>query len=194
MSVPAPLLRDLRKSPNLITLSRVVLLFVAVYVHFNVHAALGMVLGFLAGFTDLVDGWWARRTGQVSRLGEVLDQFSDLVFEATMLYLAGQQVNGYPTELLLIYLFREFWVTTIRRFMAEYQINISSNFLGKLKTNFMLYGCVPAFASFSGLVPSLEPFAWYLGLFGVSAGIFLGYLAAFDYTRQFIRGYNEVCK
>jgi phosphatidylglycerophosphate synthase len=154
----------------------------------------GLVVGTIAGLTDLADGWVARRTGQVSRLGEILDQFSDLVFEAWVLYLAGSRENGYPAALLLIYLLREFWVVTIRRFMAEYQINISSNFFGKLKTNFLMYACIPAFGAFAGVMGPLDEFAWYLGLFGMSLGILFGYIAAWDYTKQFVRGYNEVIK
>ena len=123
----------------------------------------------------------------------MLDQFSDLVFEATVLFLASHAPGDYPRALLGVYLLREFWIVTIRRFMAEYQINIASNFLGKLKTNFLLYACIPAFGSFAGVFPGLQPFAWYLGLYGMSLGILFGYIAAIDYTRQFIRGYNQVC-
>lgn len=192
MSELAALSRDLRKIPNLLTLSRIVLVFVAAYINLRVHAAAGLALGIFAGLTDVFDGIVARKLKQVSRLGEVLDQFSDLVFESFVLYLAG--FYGYPPELLVAYLFREFWVVTMRRFMAEYQINIESSSLGKRKTNLIMGSCVPAFASFSGVAPSLDPYANYLGLFGMSLGIFLGYLAAIDYTRQFVRGYNRVCR
>lgn len=194
MSDRSALARDLRKLPNLITLSRIVLLLMALYLYFQVSPVAGLVVGTLGGLTDLFDGMIARATGQVSRLGEVLDQFSDLVFESVMLYLASNAPGDYPKTLLLLYLFREFWIVTIRRFMAEYRINIASNFLGKLKTNFLLYACIPAFCSFSGVVPDLQPFAWYLGLYGISLGLLFGYIAAFDYTLQFMRGYNEVCK
>lgn len=194
MSDPSAFRRDLRKLPNLITLSRVVLVCVAIFFYFKVHPGLGLVVGTIAGLTDLVDGWVARRTGQVSRLGEVLDQFSDLVFEAWVLFLATGRDDGYPAAILLAYLLREFWVVTIRRFMAEYRINIASNFLGKLKTNFLMYACIPAFGAFAGVMGPLNEFAWYLGLFGMSLGILFGYIAAWDYTKQFVRGYDEVIR
>lgn len=194
MSAPSALARDLRKLPNVITISRIFLLMLSIHLYFNVSSGWGLVVGTVAGFTDFVDGAVARATGQVSRLGEVLDQFSDLVFESIVLFLAAHAPGDYPKALLLVYLFREFWIVTIRRFMAEYRINIASNFLGKLKTNFICYGCIPAFISFAKLWPEAEPFAWYLGLYSISLGIFFGYVAAFDYSRQFIRGYNEVCR
>jgi len=186
--------RDLRKLPNLITLSRIVLVCVALYLYFRVDARVGLVVGTIAGLTDLVDGMVARATGQVSRLGEVLDQFSDLVFETWVLFLVAGQTPGYPQALVLVYLLREFWVVTLRRFMAEYHINIASNFLGKLKTNFLMYSCIPSFGAFAGIWGPLNEFAWYLGLYGMCFGILCGYIAAWDYTRQFIRGYDEVCR
>lgn len=194
MSESLAFVRDVKKLPNLITLSRVVLVSVAIFLYFKVDPVAGMIVGTIGGLTDLADGWVARRTGQVSRLGEVLDQFSDLVFEAWVLYLAGSRDAGYPGWLLLVYLFREFWVVTIRRFMAEYRINISSNFLGKLKTNLLLYSCIPAFGAFAGVMGPLNELAWYMGLYGLCLGLMCGYIAAWDYTKQFIRGYNEVCR
>ena len=50
--------------------------------------AVGAVLGAVAGATDYVDGWLARRTGQVTRLGEILDQFCDVALELAFLVFA----------------------------------------------------------------------------------------------------------
>ena len=186
--------RDLRKLPNLITISRVVLVCVAIFLYFKVDARVGLVVGTIAGLTDLIDGMVARATGQVSRLGEVLDQFSDLVFEAWVLYLVGAPEAGYPSWFLLAYLLREFWVVTIRRFMADYRINIASTVFGKLKTNFLMYGCIPSFGAFAGVFGPLNQFAWYLGLYGMGLGLIFGYIAAWHYTVQFVRGYDEVCR
>ena len=64
------LLADLRTTPNLVTLSRLALVL-AVFISYLSHLyVLGAALGAVAGATDYVDGWLARRTGQVTRLGE----------------------------------------------------------------------------------------------------------------------------
>src|SRR3954471_4474246 len=63
---------DLTTTPNLITLSRIVLIVVAAGLFFGGYRRMGVVLGAVAGWTDYLDGWLARRTGQVTRLGEIL--------------------------------------------------------------------------------------------------------------------------
>lgn len=183
---------DIKTLPNLMTLSRVVLIYVAVALYLSGAFGWALAIGTVAGLTDLFDGIVARRTGQVTRLGEVLDQFSDLIFEtqAFTLYIVVGWAWGVP--LLALYLFRELWVVSIRRFTAEYRINIQSNFLGKLKTNFIGYGSLLLFASLSGQLPEADPYMRWLGYVGFFGGVGLGYIAALDYTRQFIRGYNEV--
>jgi len=52
---------------------------------------LGIVLSTVAGVTDYLDGYIARRTGQVTRLGEILDQFCDLCFESFLIVMATAQ-------------------------------------------------------------------------------------------------------
>jgi cardiolipin synthase len=64
--------------PNLFSLARLCCIPVFVYLLFGRHnrAAAGWLLGVL-GMTDWLDGWMARRLGQVSELGKVLDPVAD---------------------------------------------------------------------------------------------------------------------
>ena len=82
---------DLRTVPNIITLSRIVLLWLGVLVYFYISHGVGIALAILAGVTDYLDGYIARRTKQVTRLGEILDQFCDLCFEAFIIIIATLQ-------------------------------------------------------------------------------------------------------
>ncbi|MES1172170.1 MAG: CDP-alcohol phosphatidyltransferase family protein [Bacteroidota bacterium] len=183
---------DLGTAPNIITLSRLALILIAAGLFFADHPGAGIALGVVAGVTDYLDGWLARRTGQVTRLGEILDQFSDIFFESMVLYIAIAQFHFLPLWVLPAYLARELWVTTIRRFMAGHQLNISTNFLGKLKTNFVMWGFVPTFLSIEGVLPALEPGLAILGRAGIGLGILFGYLSGADYTRQLVRGYDQI--
>src|SRR5688572_26802035 len=115
--MPGRLARDLRALPNIITLLRISLLIVAAAVYFAGARGTGIVLAVIAGVTDYLDGAVARATGQVTRLGEILDQFSDLCYESLVLIVAVAQ-GFFPPWVLLVYLAREFWVVCIRRFMA----------------------------------------------------------------------------
>jgi len=182
--------RDLRTAPNIITLLRIGLLCVAVPIFFYLSREVGIVLAILAGVTDYLDGYLARRLGQVTRLGEILDQFCDICFESFLITIATLQ-GFFPPYFIFLYLVREFWVTCIRRFMAEARINIPSSLAGKAKTNLVMWGFVPSYASLSALLPSAEPYLGHAGRIIVGLGLVLGYYSALGYTKTFVAGYSE---
>jgi CDP-diacylglycerol--glycerol-3-phosphate 3-phosphatidyltransferase len=183
---------DLATPPNIITLSRIALILLAAGLFFAGHQTVGIALAVVGGVTDYLDGWLARRTGRVTRLGEILDQFCDIFFESLVLFIAVAHFHFLPLWVMPAYLGREFWVTSIRRFMAGHQLNIETNFLGKLKTNFVMWSFFPTFLSIKQVMPALEPGLSYLGKFGVGVGILLGYSSAIVYTRQLMAGYDRV--
>ena len=183
---------DLKTAPNLITLSRLILILIAAGLFFSGRSHAGIALAVVAGLTDYLDGWLARRTGQVTRLGEILDQFCDIYFESMVLYIAIAQFHFMPLWLLPAYLARELWVTTIRRFMAGHQLNVATNFVGKLKTNFVMWGFFPTFLSIEGALPGLEPWLATLGRASVVFGMFCGYVSGWAYTRRLVVEYDQM--
>ena len=183
---------DLVTPPNLITLSRIALLLVAAGLFFAGHERVGIALAVIGGLTDYLDGWLARRTGKVTRLGEILDQFSDIFFESLVLYIACAQFHFLPLWVLTAYLAREFWVTSIRRFMAAHQLNIASSMLGKLKTNFIMWGFFPTYLAIEDVIPPATPFLTYLGRGAIALGLCFGYASGWSYSRQLVAGYNRV--
>jgi CDP-diacylglycerol--glycerol-3-phosphate 3-phosphatidyltransferase len=184
---------DVRSLPNLITLSRLALLVAAALIYFTFSEGLGILLAVVAGVTDYVDGMVARRTNQVTRLGEVLDQFSDMCFESLAMTVAVAR-GFFPPIALVIYLYREFWVTTVRRFMAHHQLNIPTNFYGKLKTNFLMWCFLPTFLTVGGFLPMLQPWMTYVARFGLVVGLGMGYVSGFLYTRAFVKGYDATSR
>jgi len=183
---------DLATTPNIMTLSRILLIVVGAGLLFAGYPLTGIVVAFVAGMTDYLDGWWARRTGQVTHLGEILDQFCDFFYESVVLYVAIAAFHFLPLWVMIAYLGREMWVTTIRRFMAGHQLNIASNLLGKMKTNFMLWGMVPAYVSIGGFLPGLDPALAYIARASILLGIAIGYVSAINYTHQMIAGYDRI--
>ena len=181
---------DLRTVPNIITLSRIVLLRLGVLVYFYISHGVGIARSILAGVTDYLDGYIARRTKQVTRLGEILDQFCDLCFEAFIIIIATLQ-EFFPPYIIFLYLFREFWVMCLRRFMAGARMNIPSSLAGKVKTNLIMWGFFPTYLSISALVPAAEPYLGHFGRLVVGLGIAAGYYSALGYTRAFAAGYAE---
>jgi CDP-diacylglycerol--glycerol-3-phosphate 3-phosphatidyltransferase len=181
---------DLRTAPNVITLLRIAFLFLAAPLYFYLSKPLGIGLAIVAGATDYLDGYLARRLKQVTRLGEILDQFCDLCFESFIITIATLQ-GFFPYFFIFLYLLREFWVVCLRRFMAGARMNIPSSLAGKVKTNLIMWGLVPTYLSISELLPSAEPYLGHAGRIIVGLGIAAGYYSALGYTKAFAAGYTE---
>jgi CDP-diacylglycerol--glycerol-3-phosphate 3-phosphatidyltransferase len=182
--------RDIRTVPNIITLSRILLVLLGAVVYFNVSHGWGIVLSIAAGVTDYLDGYIARRTGQVTRLGEILDQFCDLCFESFLIVIATVQ-HFFPPVIICAYLLREFWVASVRRFMAAAHMNIPSSLAGKAKSNLIMWSFLPTFLSVGDLLPALEPYLAYSAYVIIGLGLLASYVSAWGYTRAFVTGYAQ---
>jgi cardiolipin synthase (CMP-forming) len=130
--------RDLAALPNLVSLVRVPLALIFACVIDRPLIAL-LVLA-LAGASDVVDGWIARRTGRVTPLGIVLDPVTDKLFVLVVVgSLVFAQRLPFPEVLLLAT--RElgelplvaWWIGSQRRRRAKRE-NPMANLPGKLVT------------------------------------------------------------
>lgn len=74
--------RDLLLVPGILSLLRVPL--AAVFPFVVDRAPLAVLVIALAGITDVVDGWWARKFHQVTPIGTVIDPLSDKAFVASV--------------------------------------------------------------------------------------------------------------
>lgn len=76
----------LKHIPNILSVIRILLVFVFLYVFFvigNIYIAL--VIFLVAGATDVIDGFLARRNGWITNLGKILDPFADKLMQCTVL-------------------------------------------------------------------------------------------------------------
>jgi cardiolipin synthase (CMP-forming) len=189
--MPSSLARDIRTIPNVITLSRIGLLMVAAAVYFlGGRRGVAIALAVAAGLTDYLDGAVARATGQVTRLGEILDQLCDVSYESLVLTVTIS-AGVFPPWVMPVYLLREFWVLAIRRYVAEVGVNIPSSLAGKLKTNFVMWGFLPAVLSLSGVLPRAEPHLARAGHILVGVGLLFSYISGWGYTRAFMAAYGR---
>ena len=82
--------------------------------------------------TDWLDGWWARRTGESSDLGRLLDPVADkLLVTAVLIVLVGRV---FPAWMVALIVAREILVSGLRLAALERGIVMSARDLGKLKT------------------------------------------------------------
>lgn len=184
------LARDARTLPNLLTLLRIALVLAGAGLFSAGAPGWGIVLAGLGGASDVVDGAVARATGQVTRLGEILDQFSDVVFEALLLMMLVK-ASFIPTAVFVAYLTRELWVSSIRRFMAGERRNIVSSRVGKWKSVFLMSSFLPSFVAVAGLWPAGHDALAAAGRGGILVALVLSYLSGWNYTRQFFYAYDE---
>jgi CDP-diacylglycerol---glycerol-3-phosphate 3-phosphatidyltransferase len=86
----------------------------------------------LAMATDWLDGWWARRTGQSSDLGRLLDPVADkLLVIAALVMLVGRVL---PAWIVAAIVAREFLVSGLRLAALQRGVVMDARELGKLKT------------------------------------------------------------
>ena len=122
--------------PNVITILRVLLVpayLWAMYAHFAYANQLACLLFIIAGLTDLLDGYIARKYGQVTNLGKVIDPVADkIMVAAAMIALVSlQHLAGW---IVILMLFRDFAVGALRDVVAQQGTIIAAGFWGKLKT------------------------------------------------------------
>jgi CDP-diacylglycerol---glycerol-3-phosphate 3-phosphatidyltransferase len=92
----------------------------------------GVSLFLLAAITDALDGWLARRRGQVSRFGALLDPIADkLLISAAFISLVENQLA--PAWAVVIIIGREFAVSGLRAVAATEGWVIPASTAGKFK-------------------------------------------------------------
>lgn len=76
----------LKNIPNILSVIRILLVFVFVYVLFALNSPVWAIIVFLiAGATDVVDGFLARRFNWITNLGKILDPVADKLMQCTVL-------------------------------------------------------------------------------------------------------------
>ncbi|MBX3321033.1 MAG: CDP-diacylglycerol--glycerol-3-phosphate 3-phosphatidyltransferase [Nitrospira sp.] len=121
--------------PNVLTLLRILLIpvFIILFVNPTPDQSLAAAIVFaVAAVTDMLDGYIARRTGQVTKLGKLLDPLADklLVLSALILLMNVERVSAL---VVLLIVGRELAVTGIRAIAAGEGMIIPAETTGKYK-------------------------------------------------------------
>lgn len=106
------------------------------------HPAAGV--GFaLAGITDSLDGYFARKMGLTSRLGAFLDPVADkLIVAAALVLIVSSDPRWFIVIMATVIIGREIAVSALREWMAEIGARgrIKVSMLGKFKTIMQIFG------------------------------------------------------
>lgn len=134
----APSAPSVWNAANVVTVLRiaVVPVFAVVLLSDGGHTVTGRLLAtalfVLAAATDRLDGWLARRSGQVTDLGKMLDPIADKLLIGTALVLLSWLGDLWWAVTALV-LVRELGITVMRFFLLRYVVLPASRG-GKLKT------------------------------------------------------------
>lgn len=118
--------------PTFLTLSRIVLIPVFVLTVYQ-HPLLGAIIFSIASITDFLDGYLARRSGEITKFGIILDPIADKFLVISALIVLVDMVR-LPAWIAIVIIAREFLVTGLRVVALSKDIIIPAETGGKIKT------------------------------------------------------------
>jgi cardiolipin synthase len=169
--------------PNLLSLIRIVLIpvFVLLILHHGTEAAGLLLLGAVVS-TDWIDGYIARRTGQVSNLGKILDPVADRMAIAAGL-IALMVRDAFPLWAGLLVLVRDGLVILAGAvLLLRFRIRMDVRWIGKVATFALMVGIpLVAWGRFGLWLHGLaQPVGWIIFAGGIATYYLAGVLYAFD--------------
>ena len=173
--------------PNQLTLARLALAIVLFGLLEFHQYLIGMFVFLVAAGTDWIDGYWARKYGQVTKLGRVLDPFVDkIIICGAFIFLAAAPKSGITAWMAVVVVGRELLVTALRSFLEGEGADFSAVMSGKLK---MVLQCTAVAVSMFALsyqsarLP--EWLAWLLPI-SVWSAVALTIYSGVEYVRRAI--------
>jgi CDP-diacylglycerol--glycerol-3-phosphate 3-phosphatidyltransferase len=167
--------------PNTLTLFRIFMVPLLVAVMLTRYDVMIAALIFLAAsLTDLLDGYFARKRGQITTLGVLLDPVADkLLISSAFISLVQLDPAVVPAWMVVIIIGREFAVSGLRSIASAQGFTIDASELGKLKmatqvaaiTMLILGSKYPDFVTVGRIA------LWFVVLFAIASAV--------DYFRTF---------
>ncbi|MGM0555019.1 MAG: CDP-diacylglycerol--glycerol-3-phosphate 3-phosphatidyltransferase [Myxococcota bacterium] len=189
---------DVLNLPNLLTLFRIFLIpVVCLFVYFGdpMSGLIAVILFAVAGVTDWLDGYLARKRNLVSLTGKFLDPLADklLVMGVLVMLLPLGRLSPW---IVIIILAREFAIMGLRSIAAGEGFIIAAGQGGKFKTAFQMVGIL-------GLVIHYEYMVDYMfiefrmnfhlvGLWILIISVVFSLSSAFEYFRGFLEAIGEI--
>lgn len=179
--------------PNILTYSRIAVIPIIVVLLMlqgmarpmeenRLLSHISAVLFVLAGISDLVDGYYARKYGMVSILGKFVDPTADkLIHMAVMVMLIP--LGRFPAWLVVIILFREILISGLRAVSAAEGVVISAGVWGKRKMVWLTCGLTGLILYYPVLGVSVYSAGWVC----IVIGLVYSFLSAGEYLYLFFR-------
>jgi len=169
--------------PNALTLLRIFMvpfLVVVLLTKFDGRETVGLIIFLTAVTTDFLDGWLARRRGEITTLGTLLDPIADkLLISAAFISLV--ELGLAPAWMVVVVIGREFAVSGLRSIAAGRGILIPASSWGKAKMGTQI-------AAVSLLILALRHEVFYVpGLVALWLVVLVALISGIEYFGRFLR-------
>jgi CDP-diacylglycerol--glycerol-3-phosphate 3-phosphatidyltransferase len=141
---------------------------------FEGHAYWATALFCVAMLTDQVDGWLARRAGQTTDLGRILDPVADKILVLAALIVLVPVVPGWMVAIIVA---RELLVSGLRLAALERGVVVSARDIAKVKTWAQAVAVALAGLALAGVWD--DAVAWW----GLLVALVLTVVSGIDYAR-----------
>jgi len=121
--------------PNALTVARIPLtVLLCVFIEYRLWPA-ALVTFAVASSTDWIDGWWARKFGQLSTFGRVFDPLTDkILIGGAFIFLIPVPESSMRAWMVAVVIGRELMITGVRGYVESLGKKFGADWFGKLKT------------------------------------------------------------
>ena len=179
-TVMTPQKRSIYNVPNALTSIRFALAIAVMVLIPRGQFTPALVVFAIAASTDWMDGYWARKYGQVTKVGRIFDPFVDkIIICGTFIALVEVGQSGVASWMATVVVARELLVTSLRGMIEGSGGDFSARQLGKWK---MVLQCAAVIAILLALIyPNVQWLAW-TGRILLWSAILLTVYSGYDYT------------
>ena len=126
----------LKYIPNILSVVRIFMVPVFAYLFFKYYEKLylALIVFLLAGLTDIIDGYLARRNGWITTIGKFLDPFADKLLQCTVLTCFAIKDIA-PYWIVILFILKEmFMMCGALITLKKIKFVVKSNWYGKATT------------------------------------------------------------
>lgn len=172
--------------PNWLTISRILalpLFLVLAYFPSPTFSITAALVFSAAAITDLLDGYLARKTGQVSEFGMLIDPIADKILVASAMIMLIH-LGRAPAWMVALIISREFAVSGLRAYAGSRNVVLPATFPGKLKATLQILAVIALLVHYPVWGFPFRELGWILLIAAFVSTMWSGYTYFRDYARS----------
>lgn len=157
--------------PNILTVIRLILVGVLVYLFTKSQYLWCMIIYLTAFATDVLDGYLARRNNWISNVGKVLDPLADKLMLIALLS-CFYYVDEIPLYLLIIVVLKDVAMIVIGGYLYTRKVVVFADWFGKIATGLFFMAIILTFIHLIWGVLNIHLYVYWLALATAIASFF----------------------